>query len=209
VTGRRRAALRAVLGAALVVIGLAIARPWTIRSLHQTNAALFDSASYVASIWPRVLETAEASAKGVAEVLAGPGGDAPVAPSARKAAFVRGTGVVTEVDRSSRVGLARLRVDGVPAPGAAIQIGPVLRGTAVRDALDFVQFTDFANQSDFAAVASTLNDRVLESVLAATDVDALVGHTVSFLGAVPLAARRGDAPLEIVPLVLRADGGER
>jgi len=209
VTGRRRALLRAVLGAAVVVIGLAIGRPWTIRPLHQATPALFDPASYVASIWPRVLETAEASAKDVAEVLAGPGGDAPAASSARKAAFVRGTGVVMEVDRGSRVGLARIRIDGVPAPGAAIQVGPVLRGTAVRDALDFVRFTDFSNQSDFAAVASALNDRVLQSVLAPVDIDSLAGASVSFVGAVSLAARRTEGPLEIVPLVLDAGAGAR
>ena len=37
---------------------------------------------------------------------------------------------------------------------AAIQIGPVLRGTALRDALEFVRFTDFVNQFEFAGVAN-------------------------------------------------------
>ena len=74
--------------------------------------------------------------------------------------FVKGTATVADVDRKSRIGLARLRLPwATDAQTAAIQIGPVLRGTALRDALDFVRFTDFVNQLEFAGVANALNDR--------------------------------------------------
>ena len=35
-------------------------------------------------------------------------------------------------------------------PTRSVQIGPAMRGTAIRDALDFVSFNDFTNQIDFA-----------------------------------------------------------
>ena len=37
-------------------------------------------------------------------------------------------------------------------PTLRVQIGPAIRGTALRDTLDFVDFNDFTNQIDFAAV---------------------------------------------------------
>ena len=76
-----------------------------------------------------------------------------------------------------------------PPATVAIQVGPVLRGTALRDALGFVRFTDFVNQFDFAAVANALNERVLTTVLGPVDVRGLSGQRVSFTGAV--SATRG------------------
>jgi predicted lipoprotein len=86
----------------------------------------------------------------------------------------------------------------------AIQIGPVLRGTALRDALPFVRFTDFVNQLEFAAVANALNDRVLAEVIDGVEVDGLAGREVEFVGASP--ARSG-AVVEIVPVLLGISGG--
>ncbi len=81
--------------------------------------------------------------------------------TATRAVFVKGTATVAEIDRKSRIGLARLRLPWAKdGQAAAIQIGPVLRGTALRDALEFVRFTDFVNQLEFAGVANALNDRV-------------------------------------------------
>jgi predicted lipoprotein len=126
----------------------------------------------------------------------------------RRAVFVKATATVVGIDRSSRIGLARLRLpwakDGQPA--AALQIGPVLRGTALRDALEFIRFTDFVNQLEFAGVANALNDRVVKDVLGAVNVDALAGREVAFVGAVPVS---GGAVLEIVPVRLHEAGGAR
>ena len=60
----------------------------------------------------------------------------------------------------------------------------MLRGTALRDALEFVRFTDFVNQLEFAGVANALNDRVVTSVITPVNVDALAGRQVTFVGAV-------------------------
>ena len=50
---------------------------------------------------------------------------------------------------------------------ATVQIGPVIRGTALRDAVSFIRFNDFANQFEFAAVSNALHERVLRDVVGA------------------------------------------
>jgi predicted lipoprotein len=194
---------------ALVVVGLlAVLRPWTIEPIQTAVPAAFDAASYVASSWPRVLREADETAVDVTTVLrsSGAGSNDAGAPPARTAQFVRGTGVVTEVNLQSRAGHALVRIDDGVAPATvAIQVGPVLRGTALRDALSFVRFTDFVNQFDFAAVANALNNRALESVLGPVEVRALSGERVSFTGAVARDVRALKMP-EIVPVRLTVVG---
>lgn len=194
---------------AIVIVGLlAILRPWTVVPIETTTARAFDAESYVASVWAsRVLPTAERVAVDlqsfVQEQTTGVAGAVP----ARRAVFVKGTATVAEVDRVSRIGLARLRLPWAKnGQAAAIQIGPVLRGTALRDALDFIQFTDFVNQLEFASVANALNDRVIRDVLGAVDVETLAGRDVTFLGAVPVPV---GSTLEIVPVRLQVSGGAK
>jgi len=202
-TAGARAVVKGVAGVALVAAALAVTRPWTIRPLESTSKAAFDARAFVERAWPKVTATAEESAIDVTRVLAETSDGAAAQPAAARARFVRGHGVVVDVDQHSRVGLMHVKLEG-PGPGSvvALQIGPVLRGTAVRDAAPFIQFTDFANQTDFAAVANGLNDCVLSRVLASVDPAAVKGRPVTFVGAMPSAAGRDGAPIEIVPVSL-------
>ena len=174
----------------LVVIGLLAAlRPWTIRPLDEGAAATFDADAYVARIWTsRVLpETAQAVD------VAGVSPDS--LPGGRKSAFVSVTGVVTVVDTTSRAGIARVRFGNRDID---VQIGPVIRGTAIRDALPFVSFSDFANQIDYAKVASALNSRVLEGPLKALETGQLQGRAVRVVGALTSVGGRAElTPISI------------
>jgi predicted lipoprotein len=203
----RRKGARTGLGVLLLLGLLAVLRPWTIRPIETAPKPAFDAASYVESSWPRVLAEADQTARDAATVLqtAAPGSGAANAPAAQQSFFVRGTGIVTRVELESRVGQALVRLDGNdPAATVAIQVGPVLRGTALRDAASFIRFTDFANQFDFAAISNALNERVLATVLGRVDRQALTGQRVSFVGAATV--RQGaETTLEIVPLTI--DGG--
>ena len=113
--------------------------------------------------------------------------------------FVKATGIVTGIDRKSRVGLVRMRVDGESAE-VALQVGPVIRGTALRDAATFIQFNDFSNQFEFAAVSSALHARVLRDVVGRLDLNALVGQRVAVLGAATLPAAGVSHSLDLVPI---------
>lgn len=196
----------ALAGAVLAGALLASCKPWTAVPIEDANreakgsAGGLDPQAYVASIWTaKVLPEAKASALDLREAPAG--GSA--TPSPR---FVRGEGVILRVDRTSRVGLAL--VDLAPGDGqadAAIQIGPVIRGMALRDALSFVRFSDFANQLEFADVGNALNARVLASVLDGREPAALEGRRVSFWGATRLDAASGGRLPEIVPVILEGD----
>ena len=171
--------------AALFFIGaLAILRPWTVRPLDEAAATgAFDADVYVATIWPSRVMAEAARAADVSTVTA----DA--LPGDRKSALVAGTGVVTAVDTTSRAGIARVRLGDRTVD---VQIGPVIRGTAIRDALPFVSFSDFANQIDYAKVASALNTRVLEGPLKAIDAASLRGRQIRVVGALTVAGGRAE-----------------
>jgi predicted lipoprotein len=87
----------------------------------------------------------------------------------------------------------------------SIQIGPVLRGTSLRDATGVVRFTDFVNQLQFADAGNELNERVLKTVLASLDRSKLKGRVVSFAGTL-VAEQNVEPPLrELVPVKLSVE----
>lgn len=208
-TGAAWIGLRLLAGALLVAWQAACSPPWTIRPLRGEAEKRFDPVAYVNGIWSeKVLAEATQSAIDIRSVLE-PNTEPAADRRTSRSFFVKGAGVVTEVDRKSRAGLAR--IDLIPVDGRsdlAIQIGPVVRGTAVRDALPFIQFTNFVNQLDYADVANELNRRVLETVLAPVAIGDLQGKTVTFLAAVTRPASAA-AALEMVPVTLRIEETRR
>lgn len=188
---------------AILAVGVVVAvlRPWTVVPTRTAVAPAFEPAGYAASIWTsRVLPTAERTAVDLQAFMQGN-----VPTGTARAVFVKGTARVAEVDRASRVGVARLALSAGGDGQAVMQIGPVLRGTALRDALDFIRFSDFVNQLEFAAVAGALNDHVVTTVLPAA-IDLAAGAEVTFVGAVPVSSAR---TLEIVPVTLTVAGATR
>ena len=75
----------------------------------------------------------------------------------------------------------------------------MIRGTALRDAVDFIQFGDFTNQIQFADVANALNDRVLATTLAHVDPAGLKGRHVQVLG---VAWRQQASAADALPFVV-------
>jgi predicted lipoprotein len=55
--------------------------------------------------------------------------------------------------------------------------------TSVRDAVGFIEFGDFREQTEYGKAATEINKRVLTTVLGDVDRESLVGKTVSFTGA--------------------------
>lgn len=90
------------------------------------------------------------------------------------------TGTAQEPDR----GLLPLQVEGLPDDvRVALQVGPAISGTALRDATGLVRFNDFVNQVEYSQVAIALNNKMKESVLADLDPEALVGKRLTLVGA--------------------------
>ena len=76
---------------------------------------------------------------------------------------------------------------------ATLQVGPVVRGTAIRDSMEFIRFTDVGNQLQFADLANELNARMRRDSVEPLDLTHIVGRRISFLGAFRLTK---DQPLE-------------
>ena len=97
--------------------------------------------------------------------------------------IVHETVTVLEVNTESRAGYIIVEYDGMPANYVIkIAIGPVLRGTSIRDSIKFIDFNQFVNQMDFAGLASELNKIGNENVLRSIDIDSLTGKTIEFTG---------------------------
>lgn len=199
---RGRRFVPVVLWIAAPVAILAVLRPWTIRSIDDERRSGFNTETFAASAWPRLVREALQTAVDVAEVAMA------VRASPVKPGFVKGTGVVSGIDRQSRVGVMRLHLAGSTPATVAVQIGPVIRGTALRDAAGFIQFSDFTNQFDYAGAANALNDQALRTVVASLPIDGLQGRTVAFIGAVGKAPVREDGAIEIVPVQLEVVGAD-
>ncbi|MFO1150526.1 MAG: DUF2291 family protein [Alsobacter sp.] len=118
---------------------------------------------------------------------------------------VRLTGSIVAANTASRAGTIDVDVDGDGKADATVQIGPALRGTALRDSLDFVDFNDFTNQIDFAQFGKAFNQHVDKTLLSALPREGLVGRRVSVLGAYPLDGGQG-MPL-VTPATLALEGG--
>jgi predicted lipoprotein len=185
---------------AVIVAWLAIARPWTIRPIAGEPGGPFDAAAYVTRIWEaRAVPAIRSRAISFA---------AYETQHTTRATPVSLDGTVVDVDTRSRVGVAT--VDLNPPDGRAdarLLIGPALRGTALRDALEFIQFTDFTNQIQFAAVANALNDRALLSALKNVNAASLAGRRIRVIGVAWRDSIAPDAVPFVVPVQLSI--GER
>ena len=204
---------RALLFLPVLLLGCKIA---TIRPIDSKNEAPgpqeFDAEAYVDALWAEDVPAALDQAVDLGELL--PAFEADPASAGETwgrregsgpfHVIVRGKGRVTGVDTSSRTGLAEVDVE-VPGGTVAIrlQIGPVLRGTSIRDALPTVSFDQFVNQIQFADVANELNARVEREVVGDLEREALQGKTARFVGMATL----GKPPLTVTPVRLEVEEG--
>jgi predicted lipoprotein len=99
--------------------------------------------------------------------------------------MVKGEGTVTDVDTSVPTGPMTVEIDqkGAKPLKVTIATGPVIAGTAIRDAVGFIGFGDFTNQIDYAGVANQINNKVKTDVIAKADVTGAKGKKVAFYGA--------------------------
>jgi predicted lipoprotein len=104
-------------------------------------------------------------------------------------------GKVVEANLTSRARKAMLDTNGDGKADLTLQLGPVIKGSSLRDVAPFYRFGDFRDQIEFAKLARALNDRA-SAALVVPEGD-LLGKTVSFTGTVDLKAA-GDAWLVTV-----------
>jgi predicted lipoprotein len=152
----------------------------------------FNAANYVASIWDSQVIPVLQSAPDIDIVLAALRENVTAASeeygqhvgSQPYSFVVSGSGTVTSVNTESRAGVALVDVTEDGEADVSLAIGPVLRGTAVRDGMPFITFNQFTNQMEFAGVSNEMNAIINEQVLAPLgDMATLAGKQVTFAGA--------------------------
>ncbi|MDZ5696515.1 DUF2291 domain-containing protein [Chelativorans sp. M5D2P16] len=114
------------------------------------------------------------------------------------ATLVTGTVIAAETD--TRAATADVDVDGDGTADAVLQLGPVIRGTALRDVLAFVDFSSFTDQIEFAQLSRALNTKAYETALESLSREGLVGRKVEALGAFTVRGKGGAVlvtPVEI------------
>ena len=102
--------------------------------------------------------------------------------------MVRIEGTIVAANLESRAATIGVDASGQGKAEATVQIGPAMRGTAIRDALDFVSFGDFTNQIDFARFGKAFNTYVDRNTLEKLPRDNLLGRKVTVLGAYPFVS---------------------
>jgi predicted lipoprotein len=178
---------------------------------HQEQAAAFDAKAWAEKLWAsQVLPYFASNATPLPDVLKAIAADYDAAgkalgyrPSTEGSPWtfvVSGSGTVLKKNTESRAGTFNLALDGGdPSQPVVVQIGPVIIGSAIRNALPFVNFKDFTNQIDFADAGKAL------TTLALAGIDPVLpsietGSKVTFTGALSMTGKSD--PIRIVPVTL-------
>lgn len=196
-------------------------KPWTIvpigaASNAQASSQYSDPAAYVDSIWSaKLVPTIENSAVDARTLLKAI--SASISDAEHKYGRnvngdgwyfnVKGEGKVLAIDTSSRNGLIEIAVlPQARRPDLSIQIGPVFRGSALRDSTGLITFSSFVNQLQFADVADGLNNKAKQTVLSSLDAKTLIGKRIQFVGS--FEAETVTQPLikNVVPVQLIIEG---
>ena len=100
--------------------------------------------------------------------------------------MVKGTGKIVSVNTETSLGTAEVMLDGYDGPiKAQLYIGTRIPSdeASVRDAVGFITFGDFKEQTEYGKAGSEINKRILATTLDGIDRENLVGKTISFAGA--------------------------
>lgn len=209
----------------LITSGCVIA---TVRTLDEDeeSKAGFSGDDYVEDIWAsRVLPTYEEQAQEFTALLTQieQSEDQAIADYGHRSGtgaysfMVRGSGTILTFDTSSRAGIATVDLDPPDGnPDLTLTIGPLIKisqRASVRDAVGFIEYSDFLRQENFADVANAMGDRItamLAEQLGAENADAIreldpagiEGKSVTFIGAFSLDSLND--PL-VVPVILEVN----
>lgn len=158
-----------------------------------TGEVKFNATDNVAELWDAAVENLEKKAvelpkffeeaKGDMASLVDKYGKYSMGTSGTISYAVKGSGVVEEVNQEKKAGYMTVKVDGYDGPVVVkIQIGSIYKGSSTRDTLDIVNFGDFTNQQEWAAISQELHTLIDTNVVKPLDPANLVGKTVEFVG---------------------------
>ena len=194
--------------ASLLLLRLAGRYGFTVVSIEDAEKAVqsetFDPVVFVDGIWettllptfsekavelPKILSEMNPDASGTApkdELIAIANKYGSITVGEAHVYMVKGSGKIVSVNAETSLGTAEVALDGYDGPiKALLYVGTRIPSdeTSVRDAVGFITFGDFKEQTEYGKAASEINKRILTTVLNSIDRDNLVGKTISFKGA--------------------------
>jgi predicted lipoprotein len=194
--------------AVLLFLILAGRYGFTVVSIEDAEKAVqseaFDPITYVDGIWetkllptfnekavelPKILSEMNPDASGTApkdELIAIANKYGSITVGEAHVYMVKGSGKIVSVNAETSLGTAEVTLEGYDGPiKVLLYVGTRIPSdeTSVRDAVGFITFGDFKEQTEYGKAASEINKRVLSTVLSGIDRDNLVSKTISFKGA--------------------------
>lgn len=194
--------------AAILFLILAGKYGFTVVTIEEAESAVqsetFDPVVYVDDIWdsqliPAFDENAVDLCRILSEIEMDANGTAPkddliaiakqyglITVGEAHVFMVKGTGTIVSVNAETSLGTAEIQLDGYEGPvKVKIYVGTRIPSddASVRDAVGFISFGDFREQTEYGKAATEINKRVINTVLADVDRDSLVGKTITFKGA--------------------------
>jgi predicted lipoprotein len=194
--------------AVLIFLGLAGRYGFTVVKIEDAEKAVqseaFDPVVYVDEIWdskllPTFNEKAVELSKILSEIEVDANGTAPkeiltaiaqnyglITDGEAHVYMVKGSGKITNVNTETSLGTVEVALDNYDGPiKVLIYVGTRIPSdeTSIRDAVGFISFGDFKEQTEYGKVASEINKRVLSQALGNLDKNSLEGKAISFQGA--------------------------
>jgi len=148
-----------------------VAKIWDSAALPELKGKAVDLAAFLKE------------AKGDLKSLAGKYGKYSMGNSGDLTYTVKSTATVKEVNTEKKAGYLEVTVSGYSGSAKIeIQVGPVFKGSSVRDALKIIKFEEYKNQVDYAAVSQSINNVIKKSVIDRVDLTTLKGKQIEFTG---------------------------
>jgi predicted lipoprotein len=158
-----------------------------------TGEVQFSASDNVSSLWENAQANIEEKAVDLGEFLTEANGDLKsladkygkysMGTSGSISYAVKGTGTVDEVNQEKKAGYMTVKLDGYDGPEVIkIQIGSIYKGSSTRDTLDIIDFGNYTNQEEWAAVSQELHTQIDTNVIQPANPSTLAGKTIDFVG---------------------------
>lgn len=158
-----------------------------------TGEVQFSASDNVSSLWENAQANIEEKAVDLGEFLTEANGDLKsladkygkysMGTSGSVSYAVKGTGTVDEVNQEKKAGYMTVKLDGYDGPEVIkIQIGSIYKGSSTRDTLDIIDFGNYTNQEEWAAVSQELHTQIDTNVIQPANPSTLTGKTIDFVG---------------------------
>ncbi len=162
----------------------------------------FDVAKYVSDLWPNKVASYLADNAQEITTLSKDLGTMDISKLGGRQAgegspwtfIATGEGIIDTLDNESRQGFASLTLEN--GHSIDLLLGPVIFSTAIRDALPFINFNDFANQIVYAEVGNSLTSYALNNNAAVLQAIS-IGDRINFTGV--FAVYNGEQAIRITP----------